>query len=212
MCTPCSESMRSLSCPTCRENAAESKDGPNFCSFLPGFTQPRSPARSPATWDVVHSESSRHRCVNAFAQFLVSTSHSSSTARSIRSASPRVRLTCLFRTLSVVLLLSLCFTRMCRRRTCEGVSVFRLLAADAAALPELPPAGSRPSKKATTEPRPMSLPTAPSHCTAASVRAPEAMRGLPWLRRNTVDTAVPRPMALYSARHTSAMPLCLWSR
>mmetsp|Transcript_85070 Transcript_85070/g.237336 ORF Transcript_85070/g.237336 Transcript_85070/m.237336 type:complete len:215 (+) Transcript_85070:181-825(+) len=205
MCIPWSESMRSLSCPTWSANAAASNDGPNFASFFPGFTQPRSPASSPAVKQLGHSERSRQRCVNTAGLLLGSASHSSKTARKSRSASPRVRLTCLFLTLSVVLLHSRCFRRMCRRRTCEGCSSFRRFGGEVAT-------SSVPSRNATMDPKPKSPPTWPNHCTAASTNAPAATRGRPPLRLNTVETAMARPMALYSARHTKATPLTCRSR
>mmetsp|Transcript_5553 Transcript_5553/g.9934 ORF Transcript_5553/g.9934 Transcript_5553/m.9934 type:complete len:205 (+) Transcript_5553:272-886(+) len=61
------------------------------------------------------------------------------------------------------------------------------------------------------EPRPKS-PTWPSHCTAASTRAPAAIRARGAHRFDTVDTAMLLPMALYNARHTKAMPKCLDSK
>mmetsp|Transcript_71904 Transcript_71904/g.204012 ORF Transcript_71904/g.204012 Transcript_71904/m.204012 type:complete len:377 (+) Transcript_71904:348-1478(+) len=195
MCIPCSVSTRSLSCPTCSAKAASSKAWP----YLPGFTQLRSPTKSPAFRQLGHSESSLQRVVKA--RLSGSPSHSSRTARRVRSASPRVRLTCLFLTLSMVLLHSRCFRRMCRSRTCEGSSFLAFFCGGASA-------ASTRSKKTTMEPNPRS-PTCPSHCTAASTRAPDAMRGRPALRLKTVDTATLLPMALYKARQMKAKPWCL---
>mmetsp|Transcript_40225 Transcript_40225/g.83913 ORF Transcript_40225/g.83913 Transcript_40225/m.83913 type:complete len:223 (-) Transcript_40225:133-801(-) len=124
--------------------------------------------------------------------------HSSSTARSKRSASPRERLTCLFRTLSMVLLHSRCLSRICLKRTWLGSSFLaRLWAGPSSIL----------SKKTTIDPRPRS-PTCPSHCTAASTRAPAAILARGAQRFDTVDTAVLLPMQLYRARHTNARPKC----
>merc|ERR1719215_1701560 len=125
----------------------------------------------------------------------------------MRSASARVLLTCLFLTLSVVDLHSLCLSRMCLRRTWEGSSVFRRFAgggsedgprtaAGCCEAVELL-VGSLPgliSVKATTDARLASFPTCPNHCTAASTRAPAAMRGRPALLLKIVDSAALPPM------------------
>mmetsp|Transcript_76569 Transcript_76569/g.234413 ORF Transcript_76569/g.234413 Transcript_76569/m.234413 type:complete len:274 (-) Transcript_76569:605-1426(-) len=128
--------------------------------------------------------------------------------RRMRSASPRVRLTCLFLTLSTVDLHSRCLTRMCRNRTCVGSSTFRRLAAGAEDAEDEAGPAPRQSRMATTEARDASCPTCPSHCTAASTRAPAAIRGRPALRRKTVETAVPLPIDWNNSLQTKANPWC----
>mmetsp|Transcript_59959 Transcript_59959/g.159484 ORF Transcript_59959/g.159484 Transcript_59959/m.159484 type:complete len:303 (+) Transcript_59959:695-1603(+) len=130
----------------------------------------------------------------------------------MRSASQRGRLTCLFRTLSMALLHSRCFRSMCLRRTCSGSFLWRLAAGSEEALE--PPAAAAPcqSTNATTDARPLLGFTSPSHCTAASTRAPDAMRGRPALRRKTVLTAVSPPIAAYSSLQTRMKPRCSFSR
>mmetsp|Transcript_4080 Transcript_4080/g.9545 ORF Transcript_4080/g.9545 Transcript_4080/m.9545 type:complete len:228 (+) Transcript_4080:133-816(+) len=183
MWIPWSESTRSLSCPTCNAKATSS----NACPYFPGFTQPRSPTRSPAFRQLWHSDSSLQRAVKA--RLSGSPSHSSKTARRVRSASPRVRFTCLFLTLSIVLLHSRCLSRMWRSLTWEGSSFLAFFCKGGVS------GASTLSKNTTMEPRPRS-PTWPNHCTAASTRAPDAMRGRPALRLKTVETATLLPMAL----------------
>mmetsp|Transcript_49460 Transcript_49460/g.159694 ORF Transcript_49460/g.159694 Transcript_49460/m.159694 type:complete len:219 (+) Transcript_49460:144-800(+) len=190
-----------------KEKAVSSK----FWPSLPGFTQPKSPTNSPDFRLLWHSLSSLQRCVKTFLSISPLDSTSSMTARNSLSASVRERLTCLLRTLSTVLLHSLCFNNMCLNRTCDGISSFRARFCGGGAS-EDEDASCRCSNCTTMEPKPSWSVTCPSHCTAASTSAPAAMRGRPALRRKTVDTATALPIALYNARQTNATPWCLFCR